>query len=355
MSDLRYVQIQPIRLRIEASSVCQLRCPSCPTTSGAIHPAVGSGLLRLEDFEKILAENPRIVDVELSNYGEILLNPELPEILRLAWRRGVALSAANGVNFNHAKPELLEDLVRYRFRNLSCSIDGASQETYSKYRVRGDLDTVLGNIREINRFKARHRSSLPALTWQFVVFGHNQHEIPLARKLAGELGMRFRLKLSWDPRLSPVVDPEALRSELGAATREEYRREHGADYMQGICHQLWDMPQVNWDGKMLGCCRNFWGDFGGNAFTDGLAASVNSQKMRHAREMLLGRAAPVEGIPCTTCEIYLGMKAEGKWLDRRGRSWRGRAWQRVRRLFEGLRDGLKRRNAGQRGWHGGSG
>ena len=49
--------------------------------------------------------------------------------------------------------------------------------------------------------------------------------------------------------------------------------------MQEICHQLWDAPQINWDGKILGCCRNFWGDFGGNAFTEGLFQSVNSGQM----------------------------------------------------------------------------
>ncbi len=31
--------------------------------------------------------------------------------------------------------------------------------------------------------------------------------------------------------------------------------------------------------KVLGCCRNFWGDFGGNAFTDGLVSSLNNEKI----------------------------------------------------------------------------
>jgi hypothetical protein len=90
----------------------------------------------------------------------------------------------------------------------------------------------------------------------------------------------------------------------------------GRDYSQGICNQLWDAPQVNFDGKMLGCCRNFWGDFGSNAFTEGLAASVNSEKMTYARKMLRGDAASREDIPCATCEIYLGMQRRGKWLER---------------------------------------
>jgi hypothetical protein len=62
--------------------------------------------------------------------------------------------------------------------------------------------------------------------------------------------------------------------------------------MQDICLQLWATPQVNWDGKILGCCRNFWAEFGGNAFTDGLLDSIDSERMQYAR-----RLSPI-GAPC---------------------------------------------------------
>ena len=51
-------------------------------------------------------------------------------------------------------------------------------------------------------------------------------------------------------------------------------------------------PQINWDGKVLGCCVNHRGDFGGNAFRDGLTASVNTEQIQYARAMLLGHAPP---------------------------------------------------------------
>ncbi len=168
--------VRPTSIRLEASSFCQLRCPSCPTTSGAIHPAVGSGFLRLENFRRLLDANPTLKQIELSNYGEIFLNPDLPRILELADGRGVTLSASNGVNLNTARPEALEALVKYRLRAMSCSIDGASAATYEVYRVRGNCATVIANIRTINEHKRRYRSPFPVLRWQFVVFGHNEHE-----------------------------------------------------------------------------------------------------------------------------------------------------------------------------------
>lgn len=310
-------QVRPRRIGVEASSFCQLRCPSCPTTSRAIHPAVGSGFLTFDNFRKIVDENPSIAQIELSNYGEIFLNPHLLEIVEYAYRRGVGLTANNGVNLNNVKEEALEGLAKYKFRAMRCSIDGASRETYRLYRVKGSFENVIDNINKLNSYKRRYRTRYPQLVWQFIVFGHNEHEIPQARIMARELGMGFHLKLSWDPELSPVRDKDFVRRqfEFHSASREEFKEKYGVDYLQNVCYALWNKPQINWDGKVLGCSRNFWGEFGGNAFEDGLNASINSEGMQYAREMLQGRRPARDDIPCATCSVYLNRKASGVWLN----------------------------------------
>lgn len=305
---------RPKSVRIEAMAACQLRCPSCPTATGAIRPAIRSGYLKAADFARLLDDNPSLRHVELSNYGEMFLSPELTDVLRVAFERGVTLSADNGVNLNRASDEQLEALVRYGVLRMTCSIDGATRESYARYRVGGDLDAVLANVRTINRFKAKHRSKLPVLTWQLVVFGHNQDELPRARALASELGMRFKPKLSWDDEVSPVRDHELVRIQAGLpATRKAYREEYGVDYIRP-CHQLWNEPVLNWDGTVLGCCRNFWGDFGKGALTD-LEGALDGERMRAAKAMLIGDAPPRDDVPCSTCDVYLEMKRDGSYLS----------------------------------------
>ena len=308
--------IRPTRLRVEASSRCQLGCPLCPIHSGVDRPAVGAGYLKLADFARLLDDNPRIKRVELANYGEIFLNPELLGIVRFGYEKGVALTADEGVNLNTVKREVLRGLVEYQFESLSCSIDGATDATYAEYRVNGDLQRVLANIRTINAFKEESGSPLPRLHWQFVVFGHNEHEIAQAQRLAIEHNMDFRLKLNWDPAFSPVKDEELVRREVGAASVREYRRVFARHYDEPNCYRLWTEPQINWNGAVLGCTRNFWGEFGGNAFVDGLETAVNSPGMRYAREMLLGKKPPRDDIPCATCDIYEFRKANGRWVSR---------------------------------------
>jgi MoaA/NifB/PqqE/SkfB family radical SAM enzyme len=310
-------RVAPDKIRLEASGTCQLQCPSCPTASGAIRPVIRNGFLRAESFRTLLAHNPSLREVELSNYGEVLLNPELAPVLALAHAHGVALTAHNGVNLNHARDEVLEALVRWRMQRMTVSIDGTTQAVYAHYRVGGDLARVLDNIRRINAFKQQYASEFPKLTMQFIVFGHNEHQIDEARALAESLDMTFFPKLSWDPHFSPIRNPEAVRRAVGAASRDEYREQrNGEEYLIESCHMLWDQPQVNWDGKILGCCRNHWGDFGHAAFDQPLADALNDDKLVVAREMLLGQTPPRSDVPCAHCDVYHRMQQAQRWLRR---------------------------------------
>jgi MoaA/NifB/PqqE/SkfB family radical SAM enzyme len=309
-------RVNPIRLRVEATPACQLKCPSCPTASGETRPLLGRGYLKVEDFVRLLDANPQIRHVELSNYGELFLHPDLIGIMQAAHQRNVTLSANNGANLNTAKSEVLEALVRFKFRQIAVSIDGATNATYQLYRIGGDVNVVLDHVRSINGYKRRYNSPYPHMIWQMIVFGFNEHEIDRAAAIARELGMGFRIKLAWGD-FSPVKDVERIRNWFGAASREEYLKRTGEEYLSGLCHQLWDEPQINSDGKVLGCCRNFWGEFGGNAFVDSLDAVVNSEKMEYARAMLLGEAPPRADVPCTICSVYTARRDSGHWLTRR--------------------------------------
>jgi mannose-6-phosphate isomerase-like protein (cupin superfamily) len=309
-------KIRPTRIRLEACSLCQMGCPLCPVHSGVERPAVGLGFLKPDDFQTLLERNPRLRRVELSNFGEIFLNPHLLDIMRCAHERRVMLTASDGVNFNRVSEEVLEGLVKYRFEYLSCAIDGATDETYRLYRTNGSLPVVLANIRRLNELKRLHGSTRPRLQWQFIVFGHNEHEIEKARAMAAELGMEFALKFNWDTRFSPVRDVEVVRREMGAASEAEYRQVFGRHVSDADCRRLWLEPQINWDGRVLGCSRNFWQAYEANAFSDGLVAAVNSPGVRYARQMLLGKKPPRADIPCSTCDVYQDRGESGRWVDK---------------------------------------
>ena len=311
-------QVSSRRIRLEASSHCQLKCPTCVTATGELYQTMARGFLRFDNFKRFIDENPQVREIELSNNGEIFLNPHLAKIIEYAFEKNVRLSATNGVNLNNVRDTTLEALVKFKFFHMRCSIDGASQETYEQYRVRGNFNHVIENIDRINAYKKQYQSEFPLMTWQFVVFGHNEHEIGKARQMAYDRGMEFETKLNWDESWSPVRDQDMVRKEMGigAASRSEFKQKYGASYTEYICHQLWDQPSFNFDGTIWGCCHNYWKAFEGNVFEDGLDSALNSEQMQYARRMLTDGIEPRDDVPCTTCSIYKKMCREGRKLDR---------------------------------------
>lgn len=311
---------RPPLVRLDASTACQLKCPTCPTATGAIAKNIGTGFLKFPDFKAFVEQHPWVSRIELSNWGEVFLNPDLAKILPYAFKRKLALTIINGSNLNKVSPDVLEAVVKYRLRVLVCSIDGASQETYSSYRVKGNFNQVIANIRLINQFKAKYKSPYPKLRWQFIVFGHNEHEIESARSMAKALDMDFRLKLSWDGlygnTFSPIKNRALIRnaSGLDVADREEFEAKFKKSYIEEACHELWLSPQINYDGRLLGCTINYGGDFG-NVFSDGLTACLTGEKITHAKNMLTGISDARPDIPCTNCTVYHARRKHQSWVD----------------------------------------
>lgn len=292
-------------VRIDASTMCQLKCPICPTSSGANRNGIiGWGHLKFDHFKKFADSHKSVKTIELSNWGEIFLNPELERIIEYAHQKGINLMARNGSNLNSVKGSTLEHLVKYSFKYLSISLDGSSNQTYQQYRAKGNFDKVIENIKLINHFKEQYHSEFPVLRWQFIAFGYNEHEIPKAREMARNLNMKFYLKLNYDSEFSPIKDPDFVKKAGGVkySSREEYKRKQKKEYAIP-CKQFWLSPQINWDGKLLGCCANIYSDYG-NVFESGLDNCLQGEKYKYTKKMLLGIAPPRNDIACTHCTIY---------------------------------------------------
>lgn len=307
-------KINPDAFRIEASSICQLECPICPTHTGENLAVIGRGTLKFADFKSFIESNPQIRSVELGNFGEVFMNKELPEILKYAYERDVRTTIDEGANLNFASDAALEALVKYQTSRVRCAVDGVTQETYQIYRVGGSLKQVIKNIKKINTFKEIHQADKPELIFQFIIFGHNENQIEAAGKMAGLLNMKFEPKLNWDPRFLPVSDREKIRKLIGYADRYEYFANENKHYCRHQCYEMWLKPQINWDGKLLGCSRNFWGFYEGNVFKTGFLTSINNEKIQQVREILMGNIPETSDFPCCHCGVYHSMLKTKNWI-----------------------------------------
>ena len=62
--------IKPVKIRLDASTICQLKCPTCKTTDGITARDLGARTLKFENFKNLVDANPWIKQVELSSQGE---------------------------------------------------------------------------------------------------------------------------------------------------------------------------------------------------------------------------------------------------------------------------------------------
>ncbi|MBI3547475.1 MAG: radical SAM protein [Elusimicrobia bacterium] len=176
----------PYWLTIDPTNFCQLQCPFCPT--GAGRGVRDKGSMRLEHFAAYMDRvGPAAIHLDMMNWGESLLNRDLPEMIACAKRHGIEVKL--DANFNDVTPETIEALVGSGLDVLSLSIDGLSQETYARYRVGGNLEKVLANLRALVAARDRRKLGTPRIIWQFLVFRHNEHEAPRVEAAAKALGV----------------------------------------------------------------------------------------------------------------------------------------------------------------------
>jgi hypothetical protein len=73
------------------------------------------------------------------------------------------------------------------------SVDGCDQESYRRYRIRGDFDVAFGNLL---RFHQRAAGTGIRVTWQYVVFRWNDSDDQFKRAI--ELAERHGIQVHFD-------------------------------------------------------------------------------------------------------------------------------------------------------------
>ncbi|MCI9596426.1 MAG: radical SAM protein [Firmicutes bacterium] len=299
------IKLRPRAVSLEACTLCQLDCPYCYMRTGDFG-TMGKGYLKYEDFQDFVEKNPYINRIEISNNGEVFLNPDLGKILLLANEKNVKIQIGSGTNFNTVSDEILELLVKTQVSFITVAIDGASQEIYSIYRRKGDFDKVISNIKKLNEYKKKYNSKYPILQWQYILMPHNECDVEKASIMAKELGMNIFYKYEC---VQGKFDPQD-RSKLERITGlkyfslEEYNAHHDRVYGSEFCYETIFSPRINFDGRLLGCCMIWNEDFGINVFEEGLVSALNSERYLKMIQLLLGIERSREqlgDIPCFHC------------------------------------------------------
>jgi hypothetical protein len=204
----------------------------------------------IEWYKQVLDElGPYLFYLNLYNWGEPLLHKEFPEMVAYAKRWHIKVLASSNLSLRLERA-YLERLVRSGLDRLKVGIEGTNPETYARYRVRGDFDLVLANMRTIQEIKSELGVRHPEIAVAFHVFAHNQDAIEEAR-------LSYR---SWGAdRISfpgAFVSAQAEQQGIGASTVAQYNlyRPEGMPSPGVPCSWLWGAIVANPSGSISPCC-----------------------------------------------------------------------------------------------------
>ena len=307
-----YIQGYPYWLTIDPVNYCNLKCPFCPTGQG--RNSRTKAMLSLDNFKKIIDElGPYLIHIDFCNWGEPFLNKQIYEMIKLAKQYDIDTKIDS--NFNLLSEKDAKEIVLSGLDKIIVSIDGATPEIYSKYRVGGDFNRVICNLELLLKAKKELKRSNPYIVWQFLVFRHNEHEIEKVKRMGECLGVdavgitkAFIGDKNWIPQ-----NREYSNYDIEKIKRHEHQIDKISMYFKSsqgdMCNWPWEAIVINPNGSVSPCCsvEDEKDDFG-NIFDQPFKEFWNSEKYRVARNYIRDKKQPSAGNSniCVGCR-HLGL------------------------------------------------
>ncbi len=219
---------RPSRLYIECTAACNISCTeACCAPETGITRTRQAGMLDFDLFRRVVDDaGPSLVRIDFFNYGEAFLHKraiEMCEYIKTQFPQVYLYTSTNGLAFSEQQARRL---AHSGIDEVTFSIDGATAESYVKYRQRGRFDLAIANLRAMADEKRRAGRDLPFINWRYILFKWNDSaaEMDRARELARDIGVD---RLCW---------------ELTDHPEDAYSRRFvtGAPELDAIKHEIWD-------------------------------------------------------------------------------------------------------------------
>ncbi|AWJ94038.1 radical SAM protein (plasmid) [Azospirillum baldaniorum] len=287
----------PMRVRLESSSACNLRCRHC--TTGVAYHSTERRLLKPELFERILQDLKGIealVSCVMYLGGEPLMNPQLERMIRRL-RDETSIDQIHFVtNAMLVTEERCRELADSGVARIIVSIDGRSPEENDAIRRGSHYPTVRQNLNLMRRYLEpagvqldisnnilRRPGDPPtAATPAFLI-----------RDFPG-LSIATNYAYKW-PGWTQTEEEAALAVEVNPGRR------------RGFCGAPFTETVIRPNGDVTLCCYDISGiEVMGNLRQGSLEEIWNGERYRAVRlAMMAGDEAALPGV-CRNCPVYTG-------------------------------------------------
>lgn len=287
---------------IEATNICNQKCPACPWHSVMTRKKES---LSLENFKKLfekIENHAKAISFYLM--GEPFLNPDIFKMISLCKKREVkTLISSNAMLIG----DCIDEIFNSGLTTLQLTLDGFKKESHEKYRVGSDFATVVKNIRKIAEEKHSRNLKDPIIHIQTLLFKHNRDETQDIEAFAREIGAdHYSIKAPSvsvgyeDKKRQEFVDEFMERDDnLIKYDRMADRNDVKFYKNQSFCPQL-SHCVVLVNGDVAPCCFDYDGSVKfGNLFEQ----SLNDIWKSKGRSGFIGKFLEKRNGLCAKCDI----------------------------------------------------
>lgn len=273
---------------IDVVGTCNLRCPTCPVGNftAADRPV---GFMAPELFERILdkivAERVAAApEIWLFNWGEPLLHPQLPALVRAVKSRGLRVHLSSNLNVDRG----LKELARANPDDLKISLSGFTAEGYARTHARGSLRLVIANLHALRHWLDEAKATTRVWVGHHLYKG-GEAEIPAVRALCDELGFEHHPIAAFYQPLERLFDllegtrpPDAIHAALIEPPAVYLKRIAAQRSERHDCELRFNQTVINHDGMVALCCNVYdRPNMLGMHFLDTPQAELEAAKYRH--------------------------------------------------------------------------
>jgi len=265
----------PIRLWIEPTNWCNLRCVMCLNKNLAKSER---GFMDFNIFKKIIDEASLFAhDINLFHRGESLLHPEIFRMIKYAKEKG--LYTRLNTNATLLNEERSHQILDSGLDFLSFSFDGYEKKIYEDIRIGANFDKTLNNILAFLSMKKELARSAPYTTFTIIEFSDYSSD-----EIKGKIKKNFMKRFNSLPLERFVV-------------RKPHNWAGGYDVKKSTsnkgpirCTFPWYSLTIFWDGSVLPCPQDFYGKLVlGNVKDSSLSEIWNGPEEVLLRENLSGQ------------------------------------------------------------------
>jgi MoaA/NifB/PqqE/SkfB family radical SAM enzyme len=239
----RYHLPWPSQILIENTNCCNARCVMCPQDTLTRK----RGFMAFALFEKIMTELSgarRKPVVHLHGFGEPLLDPLLPERIKLAKSCGIGQTYIV-TNASLLFPKTARSLILAGLDAMKISCYGTDEVSYNATMRQLDFKVTLQNIKDFMRIRKETKRTTPKLILQYLPQKSNGAKTAEFQSLWRSLP---------DKIASDCLNISSLDNFGGGKSYNLV-----GEKIVSVCFYPWSALSVLWDGRAVTCCVDYNG------------------------------------------------------------------------------------------------